>query len=203
VVTSFWSDPTQDLSSAQTLVFTPSSNPFTTKSNPIPGHGSVYSSSSSLFALFAIIFYSLLLLIFIQAWTDVRLTSPQLSREALYKLALKNLDIKTVSSRHVFRFRLFVSLLASNVEIVCLVALLLCSLWFLNVWCSFCDWLIISVIREILLWNTRCSIPWLLLMPRLTRVKRRCCTNCFYKVIWRFSTLLKNEKQNRFKRSIL
>ncbi|XP_050878300.1 phosphomevalonate kinase, peroxisomal isoform X2 [Lathyrus oleraceus] len=32
------------------------------------------------------------------AWTDVRLTSPQLSREALYKLALKNLTIQTVSS---------------------------------------------------------------------------------------------------------
>lgn len=79
------------------------------------------------------IFYSLLLLIFIQAWTDVRLTSPQLSREALYKLALKNLDIQTVSSRHVFRFRLIVSLLASNVEIVCLLALILCSLWFLDV----------------------------------------------------------------------
>ncbi|XP_027368051.1 phosphomevalonate kinase, peroxisomal isoform X2 [Abrus precatorius] len=32
------------------------------------------------------------------AWTDVRLTSPQLSREALYKLALKNLIIQTVST---------------------------------------------------------------------------------------------------------
>ncbi|TKY74110.1 phosphomevalonate kinase [Spatholobus suberectus] len=32
------------------------------------------------------------------AWTDVRLTSPQLSREALYKLALKNLTIQAVSS---------------------------------------------------------------------------------------------------------
>lgn len=32
------------------------------------------------------------------AWSDVRLTSPQLSREAFYKLALKNLTIQTVSS---------------------------------------------------------------------------------------------------------
>ncbi|KAK7317142.1 hypothetical protein RJT34_01120 [Clitoria ternatea] len=32
------------------------------------------------------------------AWTDIRLTSPQLSRQALYKLALKNLTIQPVSS---------------------------------------------------------------------------------------------------------
>lgn len=32
------------------------------------------------------------------AWTDVKLTSPQLSREALYKLSLKHLTIQTVSS---------------------------------------------------------------------------------------------------------
>ncbi|XP_061358277.1 phosphomevalonate kinase, peroxisomal isoform X2 [Gastrolobium bilobum] len=32
------------------------------------------------------------------SWTDVKLTSPQLSRVALYKLALKNLTIQTVSS---------------------------------------------------------------------------------------------------------
>ncbi|KAK7282588.1 hypothetical protein RIF29_11495 [Crotalaria pallida] len=32
------------------------------------------------------------------AWTDVKLTSPQLSRESMYKLALKNLTIQPVSS---------------------------------------------------------------------------------------------------------
>jgi len=36
-----------------------------------------------------------------QAWTDVKLTSPQLSRESIYKLSLKNLMLQCVSSRQV------------------------------------------------------------------------------------------------------
>ncbi|KAF9685579.1 hypothetical protein SADUNF_Sadunf03G0069400 [Salix dunnii] len=35
------------------------------------------------------------------AWTDVKLTSPQLSRESMYKLSLKNLMLQCVSSRQV------------------------------------------------------------------------------------------------------
>lgn len=37
-----------------------------------------------------------------QAWTDVKLTSPQLSREATYKLSLKNATLQCTSSRQVF-----------------------------------------------------------------------------------------------------
>jgi len=36
-----------------------------------------------------------------QAWTDVKLTSSQLSRESIYKLSLKNLMLQCVSSRQV------------------------------------------------------------------------------------------------------
>lgn len=38
------------------------------------------------------------LLIF-QQWTDVKLTSPQLSRESMYKLSLKHLTLQCVSAR--------------------------------------------------------------------------------------------------------
>ncbi|GMN73724.1 hypothetical protein TIFTF001_055374 [Ficus carica] len=36
------------------------------------------------------------------AWTDVKLTSPQLTRESMYKLSLKNVTLQNVSSRQVF-----------------------------------------------------------------------------------------------------
>ncbi|XP_020247835.1 phosphomevalonate kinase, peroxisomal-like, partial [Asparagus officinalis] len=36
---------------------------------------------------------------FLQSWTDVRVTSPQLSREATYKLSLKNSTLQCTSSR--------------------------------------------------------------------------------------------------------
>jgi len=38
---------------------------------------------------------------FIKSWTDVRVTSPQLSREATYKLSLENLTLQCTSSRQV------------------------------------------------------------------------------------------------------
>ena len=104
----------QDLSSAQTLVFTPLSNQFITKSNPIPGHGCLL--LLLLFLHLHLFLTHSLLLIFLQAWTDVRLTSPQLSREALYKLALKNLTIQTVSPRLVNNYS-SISLLAINFRI--------------------------------------------------------------------------------------
>lgn len=118
VVTSFWSDLIQDLSSAPTLAFTPLSNQFITKSNPIPGHGCAYSfsSSSSHYSFFHLLLTHSLLLNFLQAWTDIRLTSPQLCRQALYKLALKNLTIQTVSPRLVNNYS-SISLLAINFRI--------------------------------------------------------------------------------------
>lgn len=36
-----------------------------------------------------------------QAWTDVKVTSPQLSRETMYKLSLKNSTLQCISSRQV------------------------------------------------------------------------------------------------------
>ena len=48
-----------------------------------------------------------------QAWTDVKLTSPQLSRESLYKLALKNLALQCCSSR---KFLLFMLRVYSTVQ---------------------------------------------------------------------------------------
>lgn len=33
-----------------------------------------------------------------QAWTDVKLTSPQMSRETMYKMSLKHLTLQCVSS---------------------------------------------------------------------------------------------------------
>ena len=38
-------------------------------------------------------------LLFLQKWTDVKLTSPQLSRESIYKLSLKHLTLQCVSAR--------------------------------------------------------------------------------------------------------
>ncbi|KAH1112903.1 hypothetical protein GLYMA_04G237000v4 [Glycine max] len=62
-----------------------------------PNAGLVLSTNARFYAIVKPIHHEIKPDSWAWAWTDVRLTSPQLSREALYKLALKNLTIQTVS----------------------------------------------------------------------------------------------------------
>lgn len=62
-----------------------------------PNAGLVLSTNARFYAIVKPIHHQIKSDSWAWAWTDVRLTSPQLSREALYKLALKNLTIQTVS----------------------------------------------------------------------------------------------------------
>lgn len=48
------------------------------------------------------------LVCFYQGWTDVKLTSPQLSRESLYKLSLKHLTLQNVSSGYIFTVKVLI-----------------------------------------------------------------------------------------------
>ncbi|KAK7353340.1 hypothetical protein VNO80_18785 [Phaseolus coccineus] len=63
-----------------------------------PNSGLVLSTNARFYAIIKPLHHEIKSDSWAWAWTDIRLTSPQLSREALYKLALKNLAIQTVSS---------------------------------------------------------------------------------------------------------
>lgn len=86
--------------SAPTLASTPLSNLSTITSSLTAGLGCVSLSFS--LSLRSWVNFCLLksfdFLVF-QGWSDVKLTSPQLSRETVYKLSLKNLTLESVSSR--------------------------------------------------------------------------------------------------------
>lgn len=46
-----------------------------------------------------LVYYVTDLFITFQAWADVKLTSPQMARETMYKMSLKHLTLQCVSSR--------------------------------------------------------------------------------------------------------
>ncbi|KAK7410703.1 hypothetical protein VNO78_01705 [Psophocarpus tetragonolobus] len=62
-----------------------------------PNAGLVLSTNARFYAIVKPLFPEIIPDSWAWAWTDVQLTSPQLSREASYKLALKNLAIQPVS----------------------------------------------------------------------------------------------------------
>ncbi|KAJ1379455.1 Ribosomal protein S5 domain 2-type fold [Sesbania bispinosa] len=63
-----------------------------------PNAGLILSTNARFYAIVKPLYHEIKPDSWAWSWTDVKLTSPQLSREALYKLALKNLTIQAVSS---------------------------------------------------------------------------------------------------------
>nr|WNI02920.1 phosphomevalonate kinase [Prunus conradinae] len=63
-----------------------------------PNAGLVLSTNSRFFAIVKPLYHQLKPDSWAWGWTDVKLTSPQLSRESIYKLSLKNLSLEYVSS---------------------------------------------------------------------------------------------------------
>ncbi|CAL0305441.1 unnamed protein product [Lupinus luteus] len=63
-----------------------------------PNPGLVLSTNARFYAIIKPIHHQIHPNSWSWAWTDVKLTSPQLSRESMYKLALKNLTLQPVSS---------------------------------------------------------------------------------------------------------
>ncbi|KAG6788584.1 hypothetical protein POTOM_004655 [Populus tomentosa] len=66
-----------------------------------PNAGVVLSTNARFYAIVKPLYDEIKLDSGAEAWTDVKLTSPQLSRESIYKLSLKNLMLQCVSSRQV------------------------------------------------------------------------------------------------------
>ncbi|CAI0418724.1 unnamed protein product [Linum tenue] len=67
-----------------------------------PNAGIVLSTNARFYAIVKPLFDQLSPESWAWAWSDVKLTSPQLNRESMYKLSLKNLNLQRVSSRQVF-----------------------------------------------------------------------------------------------------
>nr|AOV62771.1 phosphomevalonate kinase [Morus alba] len=63
-----------------------------------PNAGLVLSTNARFYAIVKPLYHLLSPDSWAWAWTDVKLTSPQLSRESMYKLSLKNLTLQCVSS---------------------------------------------------------------------------------------------------------